>query len=192
MGVLASIGYAVRNIFLVKLYHWHLNHVEHIQTVSGMVMGVFPPIEPPIVPTPQRVLDASAALRADILLVVPSFCEVSDTRLTSLSHCSLTFCRAGHRTNKPSKRLPASILLCVEQITRRRLPSSFLISYLRADLWIEELATLWPRKALTYVRYLGRKCCFVVIGIVIGLHPFLNKYSKYALAQSLGVSQHIL
>lgn len=41
-----------------------------------MVMGVFPPVALPTVPTPQRVLEAAVSSQAEALFVVPSFLEV--------------------------------------------------------------------------------------------------------------------
>lgn len=41
-----------------------------------MVMGVFPPVSPPTVPTPQRVLDSAVSSRANAMFLVPSFLEV--------------------------------------------------------------------------------------------------------------------
>ena len=47
------------------------------QAACGVTFAAFPPAVPPIVPNPQRVIEAAASSKSDILFVVPSFIEVS-------------------------------------------------------------------------------------------------------------------
>lgn len=78
MGFLSAVGWTVRcpSTFLSGLF----SLIVCVQTVSGMTVGVFPPVVPPTVPIPQRVLDAAVASQAEALFLVPSFCEVSMPR----------------------------------------------------------------------------------------------------------------
>lgn len=61
-----------------QIYLLFVSSLSHrcSQSLSGMVMGVFPPVSPPTVPTPQRVLDSAVSSRANAMFLVPSFLEV--------------------------------------------------------------------------------------------------------------------
>ncbi|KAJ7618680.1 hypothetical protein FB45DRAFT_755992 [Roridomyces roridus] len=47
-------------------------------TMFGMVVSVLPPISPPVLPTPERVLNDAVATKCNILYCVPSFLEAID------------------------------------------------------------------------------------------------------------------
>lgn len=67
-----------------------------------MVMGVFPPMAPPTVPTPSRVLDAAISSQAQILFSVPFFCEVrkSLSKLLFISYLELQSWSANEKAVK--------------------------------------------------------------------------------------------
>lgn len=55
-----------------------------------MAMGVFPPVAPPTVPTPQRILDSAVSSRANAMFLVPSFLEVRSALIMSHIVLNLT------------------------------------------------------------------------------------------------------
>lgn len=51
--------------------------VAFVSTVaSGMSLGVFPPSDPPVVPSPENYLTSATATKCDILFTVPRFLEL--------------------------------------------------------------------------------------------------------------------
>ncbi|THH15905.1 hypothetical protein EW146_g4648 [Bondarzewia mesenterica] len=65
----------ILGVHAVPLFH-AMGIVNVIWTVvSGLIMGVFKPSSPPVVPTPERYLEGIKATKSEVLFCVPSFVE---------------------------------------------------------------------------------------------------------------------
>ncbi len=47
-----------------------------VQVTTGIIIGVFPPMEPPVFPTPENVFEGAVAVNADYIVTVPPYVEV--------------------------------------------------------------------------------------------------------------------
>jgi len=54
-----------------------LSCIKLPQVVPGMIMGIYKPMSPPVVPTPESYLEGIVATKSDTLFCVPYFVEVS-------------------------------------------------------------------------------------------------------------------
>ncbi|TFK94535.1 acetyl-CoA synthetase-like protein [Polyporus arcularius HHB13444] len=46
-----------------------------VQVTTGIIIGVFPPMEPPVFPTPENVFEGAVAVSADYIVTVPPYVE---------------------------------------------------------------------------------------------------------------------
>lgn len=75
MGCVGTIAIAVASFEkLQKMLHV-MTFVR--QSTTGMAIAVFKPSVPPILPTPERLLDAILETKTTVLFCVPSIIEVS-------------------------------------------------------------------------------------------------------------------
>ena len=89
-----------------------LSCIKLPQVVSGMVIGIYKPTSPPVVPTPENYLEGIVATKSTVLLCVPSFVEVRLSREQLIGNSWILIAQAWFRNpdNLPALRSLSAIV----------------------------------------------------------------------------------